>query len=81
MKRHHDPALAARLAGRPIDVDAMRRRLPDLGESLNTAAVELARDITLDKIDAFMAKLKGAETSLMHLRRQLAADIHGHGIG
>ena len=68
----HDTGLAAKLYASKPDLDAMRARLPDLGESLNTAAHELARDISLEKIDAFLAKVKGAETSLMHLRRSLA---------
>ena len=78
----HDAALAASLRAREPNIDAMRARLPDVGESLNTAAHELARDITLEKIDAFLAKLKGAETSLIHLRRTLAQEVRpGHGTG
>ena len=66
------PELARRILCRP-DAAAMRAVLPDLGESLNTAAQELARDVeSLDKIDKFLAKLKGAETALMHLRRDLS---------
>jgi hypothetical protein len=84
MKRHA-PELARQLYARAPDIDAMRRHLPDIGDSLNTAAINLAVNITVEGIDAFLAKLKGAETSLMHLRRALAADqspgIHSHGTG
>jgi len=77
----HRPDLAARLYARAPDLDAMWKRLPDLGESLNTAALDLAHDLDLEKIDTFLAKLKGAETSLMHLRRALAERVSGDGTG
>jgi hypothetical protein len=71
---NHDPELVARLYARAPDLDAMRARLPDLGDSLSTAAHKLARDLTLEKVDLFLAKIKGAETSVAHLRRSLAQD-------
>ena len=71
MNHHHDHALARALYARP-NADSMIKNLPDLGKGLSTAANELAHEVSLDKIDAFLAKLKGAETSLLHLRRGLA---------
>jgi len=66
----HDAALARQLYARP-DSSAMIKHLPDLGESLNNAAIDLAQDCTVERIDAMLARLKGAETSLIHLRRKL----------
>jgi hypothetical protein len=54
------------------NADDIRARLPDLAESLRTAAFELARDCTLEKSHAFLAKLKGAETTVQHLCRALS---------
>ena len=71
MKHCHDPDLARRLYARP-DADAMIARLPDLGKSLHNSAIDLARDCTLARVDEMLARIKGAETSLLHLRRGLA---------
>jgi hypothetical protein len=71
MKRH-DPEPARRLHARQPDISAMRARLPDLGESLHNAAIDLARDCTVERCDEMLARLKGAETSVAHLRRSLA---------
>jgi hypothetical protein len=38
---------------------------------------ELARDCTVERCDEMLARLKGAETSLMHLRLALAEDKTG----
>ena len=80
----HDPDLARRLYARP-DSGNMIKYLPDLGESLHNAAIDLANDCTLAHVDEMLARLKGAETGLQHLRRSLAAEIvpgpHGHGSG
>jgi hypothetical protein len=50
----------------------MRLRLPDLGESLRTAAIDLAADLTLDRVDCFLSRIEGARTSVQHLRLALA---------
>lgn len=79
----HDAALAAKLY--QSNSDLIRSSLPDLGESLHAAAVDLARDCTVERIDRMLARLRGAETSLLHLRRGLAAEMvpgpHAHGSG
>jgi hypothetical protein len=77
----HDPELARRLYARKPDLDAMRKALPDLGESLNTAAHELAREITIERVDQMRAKIQGADDALLHLRRALAQKVEGHGTG
>ena len=71
----HDAALAAKLY--QSNVDAMRARLPDLGESLHSAAIDLAKDCTIPRIDEMLAWPKGAATSLMHLRLAKAQEDHG----
>ena len=55
-------------------VGAMTSNLPALGESLQTAALELARDPTLERVDAMVCRLKGAEAGMMHLRKALARE-------
>ena len=79
----HDAVLARRLY--QSNSDLIRSSLPDLGESLNNAAIDLAKDCTIPRIDEMLARIKGAETSLLHLRRGLAAEmvngLHGHGSG
>jgi hypothetical protein len=81
--RADDRELARRLY--QPDLDAMRTHLPALGESLNNAAIDLAKDCTIPRIDEMLARLKGASTSLLHLRRGLAAEMvpgpHAHGSG
>ena len=67
----HSHELARRLYARP-DASTIIAHLPDLGESLNSAAIDLAQDCNIESIDAMLARLKGAESSLMHLRRSLA---------
>jgi hypothetical protein len=67
----HDHSLARALYARP-DASAMIKHLPDLGQSLQSAAIDLAKDCSLPRIDEMLARLKGAETSLLHLRRALA---------
>lgn len=82
MTTRNDPALAARLyASHRPDLDTMKNRLPVLGESLDAAAHELARDPSLDKADEMLCRLAGATEIVRHLRRALAAEIHGHGTG
>jgi hypothetical protein len=68
----HDPNPAWRLHARQPDISAMRKHLPDMGESLHNVAIDLARDCTVERCDEMLARLKGAETSLMHLRLALA---------
>lgn len=56
--------------------------LPDLGESLHTAAIDLERDCSIERCDLMLARLKGAETNLIHLRRALIAErTTRHGTG
>ena len=64
-------------------VSSMREHLPDLGESLNTAAVDLARDCSLERVDLMLARIKGAETNLTHLRKALISErgVCGAGTG
>jgi hypothetical protein len=59
------------------NLDAMRNSLPDLGQSLNVAAIDLARDCTVERLDLLLARLQGAETALVHLRKALIADKSG----
>jgi Arc/MetJ-type ribon-helix-helix transcriptional regulator len=66
----HDATLARKLY--QSNSDLIRSSLPDLGESLPAAAVDLARDCTLERVDKMLSRLRGAETSLLHLRRSLA---------
>jgi hypothetical protein len=68
---NHDSDPVRRLHARQPDISAMRKHLPDMGESLHNAAIDLARDCTTERCDQMLARLKGAETSLMHLRRKL----------
>jgi hypothetical protein len=79
----HNAALAAK--SYQANADAIRARLPDLGESLRNAAIDLACDCTLARVDEMLASIKGAETLLLHLRRGLAAEMvpgpHDHGSG
>jgi len=72
-----NPRHASELARRYslANAESMRARLPNLGESLHTAAIELNRDLTIERIDLMMAWLKGAESSLMHLRRALKESV------
>ena len=67
----HDHDLARRLYARP-DTSTMIKNLPSLGESLHNTACDLARDCTLPRIDEMLQRIKGAEASLLHLRRALA---------
>ena len=53
------------------NADAIRTRLGDLGEALHIAANDLSHDCTLERVDALLSRLKGAETSLVHLRKTL----------
>ena len=63
-------------------VESMREHLLDLGEALHTAAVDLSRDCTLERVDLMLARVKGAETNLTHLRKALISEqSRGHGTG
>jgi hypothetical protein len=66
----HDPELAKRLYARHTPV--LWGHVVDMGESLNAALVNLARERTLDALDDVLARLKGAETGLQQMRRALA---------
>lgn len=54
-----------------LDANSMIKCLPDLGESLHNAAIDLSRDCTLDRVDLMLARIKGAEACLVHLRKAL----------
>lgn len=63
-------------------VQSMREHLPDLGEALHTAAIDLARDCSLERVDQMLARIKGAESNLIHLRKaMIAKQSTGHGTG
>jgi site-specific recombinase len=51
--------------------------LTALGESLQVAAVELSRDCTLERVDLMLDRLKGAQASLVHLRKSLISERGG----
>jgi hypothetical protein len=51
--------------------EAMRCSLPDLGESLHNAAIDLSHDCTLERLDQMLARIKSAESNLVHLRKAL----------
>ena len=55
-------------------VESRVSHLPDLGESLHSAAIDLARDCTLEGVDQMLARIKGAETTLVHIRKALATE-------
>jgi len=59
------------------DLDSLRNSLPDLGESLNSTAHELARDLNLERLDQLLARLNSAQSSLQHLRKALIAERGG----
>jgi hypothetical protein len=54
------------------DLGDIKRRLPDMGESLHNAAVDLGKNLSLDRCDEMLDRLRGAEHSVRHLRRVLA---------
>ncbi len=51
--------------------ESLLSHIPEMGESLNSAALDLARDCTLKRVDLMLARIKGAEASLVHLRKLL----------
>ena len=55
-------------------IESQASHLPDLGESLHTAAIDLSRDCTLERVDLMLARIKGAEATLVHLRKALAVE-------
>ena len=48
--------------------------LVDMGEALNVACTELARDPTPARVDELIARLSGAEQALKQFRCALVAD-------
>ena len=60
----HEPAAGAFLIN----------HLVDMGESLNAACTDLARDSTPERCDQLIARLRGAEQALGQFRRTLVAD-------
>jgi len=67
---------SARRMSQP-SAESLISHLPDMGESLNTAAVDLHRDCSLEGVDLMLARIKGAKTTMVHLRRALAAEQCG----
>ena len=64
------------------DLDAMTASLPDLGAALEVSLCELSKDLTVDRIDQALMKLKGAEHSLVSMRRATVENKRpGHGTG
>jgi hypothetical protein len=55
-------------------IETLIAHLPDLGESLHTAAVNLAHDCSLARVDLMLAQLETGKQSLVHLRKALVAD-------
>jgi hypothetical protein len=67
-----------------VDLGSQRKHLPDMGSSIDIACCELARDMSLDKLDRLAARLNSGQTTLQHLRKSLISDrvvTHGHGTG
>jgi hypothetical protein len=63
-------------------VETMTSNLADIGSSLDTACCELARELSLDKLDRLAARLNSAQTSLQHLRKAMIAErVEAHGTG
>ena len=60
-------------------VESMRLSLPDIGSGLDNACCELARDLTLERLDRLSAQLNSAQDNLRHLRLALI-EKHGTGI-
>lgn len=60
----HEPAATPFLIG----------HLVDIGEALNAACTDLARDPTPERCDQLIARLRGAEQALGQFRRALVAD-------
>ncbi len=46
--------------------------MSSMGESLQAACYALADDCTLERVDLMLARLKGAEHTLVHIRKALA---------
>ena len=71
MSAHHKPQFRT-LYG--PNLGTQTDNLIPMGDSLKTAADELARDCTLPRIDAMLARLKTAENTLVRIRLALAAE-------
>jgi hypothetical protein len=56
-----------------VDLESMRKHLPDMGSSIDIACCELSRDMSLDKLDRLAARLNSGQTTLQHLRKALLA--------
>lgn len=64
------------------DAASLIARLPDMGAALDAALCELGKDMTVDRIDQALMKLKGAEHSLVAMRRVKIEEARpGHGSG
>ena len=71
----HDPDLARRLLHKlqyvQPDTHLLISYLPDFGNYWSKAAVELARDCTVSRIDKMLARVESAKAMLLALRRSL----------
>ena len=56
-------------------IDSLIARLPDLGESIRNAAVDLSDNCTLEGVDALLSRLQTATTSLVHLRKAMTTEV------
>jgi hypothetical protein len=53
---------------------SMQENLPAMGDSLSATCLDLSRDCSLDRLDQLAARLKAAQTSLIHLRKALVQE-------
>jgi hypothetical protein len=63
-------------------IPAMRKSLVDMAESLSTACLELERELSIDRLDQLVIRLKAVLDNLTHLRTAKMIDCEtGHGTG
>lgn len=55
-----------------FNVQELLKHLPDMGEGLSIACVNLHLDASLERCDELLARLQSAETAVTRLRTQLA---------
>ena len=64
-----------------IDVQALISGMDDLGESLHTAATDIATNCTLERVDRFLSRLHAATNLALSIRKALAGPSHVRGWG
>ena len=69
----HDHELAAKLYARPATT-VLIGPIVDMGEALNAACVDLARNPTPEHCDQLLIKMQGAQQGVRQFRRALIAD-------